>query len=111
METVRREESTEVLNATAVDTGPRLQPVSARIVDMNRNGGPAMTTHQTETSSGAPYAVRRDLPLKVQNGIYLLFWILAGLLGARFALGFLGANPAAGFAQFIFAITGPFVVP
>jgi hypothetical protein len=116
METVRREESTEVLNTTsadagAVDTGPRLQAASAPIVNPNTNGSAAMTTHQTETFSGDPYAVRRDLPLKVQNGINLLFWILAGLLGARFALGLLGANPAAGFAQFIYAITGPLVVP
>ena len=70
-----------------------------------------MTTHQTDTSSGDPYAVRRDLPLKVQNSIYLLFGILEGLLGIRFVLGLLGANPAAGFAQFIYGITGPFIAP
>ena len=116
METVRREESTEVLNTTSADagavyTGPRLQAVSAPVVNANTNGAAGMTTHQTETSSGDPYAVRRDLPLKVQNGIYLLFGILEGLLGIRFVLGLLGANPAAGFAQFIYGITGPFIAP
>jgi len=70
-----------------------------------------MTTHQTETFSGDPYAVRRDRPLQVQNVIYLLFGILEGLLGIRFVLGLLGANPAAGFAQFIYGITGPFIAP
>jgi len=90
METVRREES---------------------IVNSNTVGGSDMTTHQTETSSGDPYAVRRDLPLKVQNGIYLVFGILEGLLGIRFVLGLFGANPAAGFAQLIYGITAPFIAP
>jgi hypothetical protein len=116
METVRREESTEVLNTTSADAGavytePPPKAVSAPIVNANPNGAAGMTTHQTETSSGDPYAVRRDLPLKVQNGLYLLFGILEGLLGIRFVLGLLGANPAAGFAQFIYGMTGPFIAP
>jgi YggT family protein len=116
METVRREETTEVLNTTPADagtvyTGDRPQAVSAPMINANTNGATDMTTHQTETSSGDPYAVRRDLPFKVQNGIYLLFGLLEGLLGIRFVLGLLGANPAAGFAQFIYGITGPFIAP
>ncbi len=99
METVRREESTEVLNT------------AAPAVDASTNGTAGMTTHQTITSSGDPYAVRRDLPLRLQNGIYLVVGILQGLLGIRFVLGLLGANPAAGFAQFIYGITGPFIAP
>jgi hypothetical protein len=114
METVRREESTEVLNtapADAVYSGPGQQAVSAPIIAANTNGAAGMTTHQTETSTGDPYAVRRDLPLRVQNGIYLLFGILEGLLGIRFVLGLLGANLGAGFAKFIYGITGPFIAP
>jgi len=116
METVRREESTEVLNTTSADAGavypgPSLQAVSAPIVDANTNGAAGMTTHQMETSSGDPYAVRRDPPLKVEIGIYLVFGILEGLLGIRFVLGLLGANPAAGFAQFIYGITDPLIAP
>ena len=41
----------------------------------------------------------------------MLFGILEGLLGIRFMLGLLGANPAAGFAQFIYGMTGPFIAP
>jgi len=107
METVRREENTEVLNTTSADAGAVYTPV----VNANTNGAAGMTTHQTETSSGDPYAVRRDLPLRIQNGIYLLFGILEALLGIRFVLGVLGANPTAGFAQFIYGITGPFIAP
>jgi len=98
----RREEYTEVVNSNAADVRP---------ADMSTSGPAGTTTHQTETSSGDPYAERRDRPLKVQNGIYLLFGILGGLLGIRFVLGLLGANPAAGFAQFIYGITKPFLAP
>ena len=116
MDTVRREESTEVSNTSSADSGavytePRPQAVSAPIVNANPTGAAGMTTHQTETSSSDPFAARRDLPLRVQNGIYLLFGLLEGLLGIRFVLGLLGANPAAGFAQFIYGITGPFIAP
>ena len=88
-----------------------MQAASAPVGVANTNGAAGMTTHQTETSSGDPYAVRRDLPLKVQNGIYLLFGLLGGLLGIRLVLGLLGANPAAGFAQLIHGTTGPFIAP
>ena len=55
--------------------------------------------------------MRREGTLRVQGGIYLLFGILEGLLAIRFVLPLLGANPAAGFAQFIYRITGPFIAP
>ncbi|MGB4803504.1 MAG: hypothetical protein WBV59_12665, partial [Anaerolineae bacterium] len=71
---------------------------------------PARTTaQQTETFTSDPYAVRREGTLRVQNGIYLLFGILEGLLAIRFVLPLLGANPAAGFAQFIYSVTKPFL--
>jgi YggT family protein len=47
----------------------------------------------------------------VQGLIYLLFGVLEGLLAIRFVFPLLGANPAAGFAQFIYSITGPFLAP
>ena len=115
METIRHEESMEVLNTTPADAGsldaePRLHSASAGFVNARTNDN-ARTTRQTATFSGDPFAVRRALPVKVQNGIYLLFGLLEGLLGIRFVLGLLGANPAAGFAQFIHGVTGPFIAP
>jgi uncharacterized protein YggT (Ycf19 family) len=98
----RREEYAEVVSSDASDV---------RSVDVSTSGPAGTTTHQTETSSTDPYAARRDLPVKVQNTIYLLFGILEGLLGIRFVLELLGANPAAGFAQFIYTVTNPFLAP
>lgn len=98
----QRDEYTEVVTRNAADVG--LEDVSP--------SGPARTTaQQTATSSSDPYAARREQTIKLQKAIYLLFGILEGLLGIRFVLGLLGANPAAGFAQFIYGITGPFIAP
>jgi hypothetical protein len=98
----RREQYAEVVTSDASDV---------RSADVSTSGPAGTTTHQTETSSTDPYAARRDLPVKVQNTIYLLFGILEALLGIRFVLGLLGANPTASFAQFIYRITQPFIAP
>lgn len=43
--------------------------------------------------------------------IYALLSFLEILLGFRFALRLMGANPASGFASFIYGISDPFLVP
>ncbi len=58
-----------------------------------------------------PYAGRRNAVAKVQEVLYLLMVILEGLLVIRFALRLFAANPGAGFAQFIYNLTNPFVLP
>jgi len=98
----QRDEYTEVVTRNTTDVGPGDAGTSS----------PARTTaQQTATFTSDPYAVRREQTIKLQKGIYLLFGILEGLLGIRFVLGLLGANQAAGFAQFIYGITGPFIAP
>ena len=98
----RREQYAEVVSSNTADVGS---------VDVGTSSPAGTTAHQTETFTGDPYAVRRDLPLRIQNGVYLLLGILEALLGIRFVLGLLGANPAASFAQFIYRITEPFLAP
>ena len=98
----RREQYAEVVSSNAADVGS---------VDVGTSGPAGTMAHQTETFTGDPYAVRREQTIRIQKGIYLLFGILEGLLGIRFVLELLGANPAAGFAQFIYGITDPFLAP
>ena len=43
--------------------------------------------------------------------IYTILGVLEILLGIRFALHLIGANPDSGFATFIYGITGVFVAP
>ena len=92
----RREQYAEVVSPNPADVRP---------MDVSTSVPAGTTAHQTETFTSDPYAVRREQTIKIQKGIYLLFGILEGLLGIRFVLGLLGANPAAGFAQFIYRIT------
>ena len=102
MTIARRDEHTEVVSPNAAYVRP---------VDVSPSGPARTTAHQTETFTSDPYAVRREGTLRVQKGIYLLFGILEGLLAIRFVLPLLGANPDAGFAQFIDKITRPFLAP
>ena len=97
-----RVENVEVMSPNLADVRPS---------DVTPPGLARTTAHQTETFTSDPYAARRATTFQVQTGIYLLFGILEGLLGIRFVLALLGANPAAGFAQFIYSITKPFLAP
>ena len=113
METVTREERTDVVNSGVAGDGTAYGTAYSepRVVDVNSNRPVRATEHRTETFTGDPYAVRREGTRRVQGLIYLLFGILEGLLAIRFVLPLLGANSAAGFSQFIYSITAPFLAP
>ncbi len=98
----RREEHVEVVTYNNADVRPVTQGLY--------NPTP-VTTYQTETVVSNPHASRTMQVVKIQQAIFLLFGILEALLGIRFVLGLLGANPGAGFAQFIYGITSPFLAP
>jgi hypothetical protein len=69
------------------------------------------TTDQSVATAYDPYAARRANAVRVEQAIYLLFGVIEGLLVMRFVLRALGANPDAGFAQAVYAITGVLVSP
>lgn len=48
---------------------------------------------------------------KITQIIWLLTGILEGLIGLRVLLKLMAANPNAGFAEFVYGITTPFLVP
>jgi YggT family protein len=72
---------------------------------------PAVATDRTETSVTDPYADRRARSVKMTRAIYLIFGLIEALLIIRFMLKALAANAEAGFAQIIYAVTGPLVAP
>ena len=51
------------------------------------------------------------MSIKLTQAIYLIFGLIEALLLIRFVLKALGANAEAGFAQFIYGMTGPLVAP
>lgn len=72
---------------------------------------PSAATDRTQTSITDPYAGRRATSIKVTRTIYLVFGLIEALLAIRFVLKALGANADAGFAQLVYAVTGPLVAP
>jgi hypothetical protein len=59
----------------------------------------------------AAYWERRDRLAKITQIIWLITSILEALIGVRVLLKLLGANPQAGFAQFIYGVTAVFLAP
>ena len=49
--------------------------------------------------------------IKAEQIIWFLFGLLEALLGLRFLLKLLGANPESGFATFLYDPTGYFLIP
>jgi uncharacterized protein YggT (Ycf19 family) len=58
-----------------------------------------------------PYARCRETSIKITRAIYWIFGLIEALLAIRFVLKALGANAEAGFAQLMYAVTGPLVAP
>jgi YGGT family len=69
------------------------------------------TTDQRLTTAYDPYAGRRANSYRLVQAVYLVFGVVEALLVIRFFLRALAANPDAGFAQAVYAITGVLVAP
>jgi YggT family protein len=72
---------------------------------------PAAAVDRVESVAYDPYANKRVAAYRVVQLVYLIFGLIEGLIAIRFVLKALGANPSAGFAQFIYGITAPLVAP
>ena len=89
----------------------RAEPVVERAPAAVVAEPPAAAVDQVHATAYDPYAGRRRTSYKLVQAIWLLFGIVEGLLAIRFVLKLLGANPAAGFANFIYSASGPFLAP
>jgi uncharacterized membrane protein len=65
----------------------------------------------TEAVAYDPYQSKRATAHRISQIIYWLFGLVIGLIAIRFVLKLLGANPDAGFAEFIYGVTAFFVAP
>jgi YggT family protein len=72
---------------------------------------PAAAVDRSVATAYDPFATRRQSAYRLIQAIYLLFGVLEALIAIRFVLRLLGANPNAGFAEFIYGITAPFIAP
>jgi hypothetical protein len=77
---------------------------------------PFWSRHRTEVVDDRPAAATEVTPVAARPSIISqIIWLVAGiiliLLGFRFLLALLGANPSNSFAHFIYTTSHPFVAP
>ncbi len=101
-------ERREVVESTdPYDRTEAIPPVEREVVTRR----PAAEVDRREAVAYDPYANRRIAADKLVQAVYLIFGLIETLLLIRFVLRALGANPNAGFAQFIYGITAGLVAP
>jgi len=87
------------------------------IVRDDINGTVREESHVTRGPAGAPISDSAQVVRSFNPGrravelTYLVFGIIEGLLLIRLVLKLLGANPQAGFSNFIYGLTDVFMVP
>ena len=87
-----------------VDPAPRATEVRHTTV-------PRTDMDRVESVAYDPYEGHRLAAYRLTQVVYWIFGLVEGLIAIRLVLKALGANPAAGFAQFIYGITTPLVGP
>jgi hypothetical protein len=91
------------------------QQTSERVETYERDvrPGPAATVEAEERHVVAtdPYDGRRDSAWRVSQLVFLVFGVAIALIAIRFVLLLLGANPEAGFTDFVYGVTNPLVAP
>lgn len=89
------------------------QPINEMVVDRREE---TVVTQQpgyaaTEQVTRDVAAERRQTWFMVNRIMWSVVGLLEVLLGLRFVLKLIAANPESGFAAFIYGITGPFIAP
>jgi uncharacterized protein YggT (Ycf19 family) len=73
--------------------------------------GPRTDVDRVDSVAYDPYDGRRQAAYRVTQLVYWVFGLIEALIAIRLILKVLGANPQAGFADFIYGITTPLVAP
>jgi uncharacterized protein YggT (Ycf19 family) len=109
------EDRTEIIETP---TGPaterevvRHDVAPAQRVTEVRSTAPRQSVDEYDTVAYDPFEGRRLAAYRLTQIIYWVFALVEGLIAIRLILRALGANPSAGFAQFIYGVTGPLVAP
>ena len=104
------EDRTEI-SETTTPTNHDVNHVPRTTTEYRTVERPAAGVDRTETVAYDPFANRRQTAYRVAQLLYWIFGLIEGLILIRFVLKALGANPSAGFAQFIYGLTAPLVAP
>jgi uncharacterized membrane protein len=102
------QDRTEIIETTPATTVNGVPRTSTEVRTAEQGVG---AVDRMETVAYDPYANKRVAASRVIQLVYLIFGVIEGLIAVRFVLKALGANATAGFAEFIYGITGPLVAP
>jgi YggT family protein len=95
-----------------IETTPReVTSVPRTTTEVRSVARPAADVDRVESVAYDPFANKRLVAYRTTQLIYWVFGLIEGLIAIRFVLKALGANPSAGFAEFIYGITAPLVAP
>jgi YggT family protein len=101
------EDRTEIIETTPHDVASVPRTTS----EVRSVGRPAADVDRVDSVAYDPFANKRLVAYRTTQLIYWVFGLIEGLIAIRFVLKALGANPSAGFAEFIYGITAPLVAP
>lgn len=73
--------------------------------------GPVSVIERGQAVVTDSFGARRRGAYTLLQWIYVIFGLIEGLIGIRFVLKLLGANPTAPFTSLIYTITAPLVAP
>jgi YggT family protein len=103
------EDRTEIIETTP--TQREVTTVPHGTTEVRSVARPAADVDRVESVAYDPFANKRMVAYRTTQLIYWVFGLIEGLIAIRFVLKALGANPSAGFAEFIYGITAPLVAP
>jgi YggT family protein len=103
------EDRTETIETTP--TTREVTSVPRTTTEVRSVARPAADVDRVESVAYDPFANKRLVAYRTTQMIYWIFGLIEGLIAIRFVLKALGANPSAGFAEFIYGITAPLVAP
>jgi uncharacterized protein YggT (Ycf19 family) len=105
------DERTDIIETTTTPTRREVTNVPRTTTEVRSVERPVAEVDRMEAVAYDPFANRRMAAYRVVQLVYWIFGLIEGLILVRFILKALGANPSAGFAQFIYGITAPLVAP
>ena len=106
------EDRTEVIETPTANREIREEHVTPpRVTAVHSSAVPHTQAEHVEAVAYDPYEGRRVAAYRLTQLVYWIFGLVEGLIAIRLILKVLGANPSAGFAEFIYGITAPLIAP
>lgn len=106
------EDRTEVIETTPTTRDARHVETVPRVTEVRNSAvTPRSEVEHVETVAYDPFEGRRLAAYRVTQLVYWVFGLIEGLIAIRLVLKVLGANPSAGFSEFIYGVTAPLVAP